>query len=144
MEHPMVLLTGVGNDRKRFLEEVVGLPYDGDHIHFQTAHNLFLDVLVKGGLGSLALLLATCAWFFGLAVRAVKVDFFRREGTALGGVGWILLSFWPPFLIVNLLGEEMFTDNLQLHWTMLFGLLLGLLSLAPSRQRLRPRVPGHV
>jgi hypothetical protein len=144
MEHPMVLLTGVGNDRKRFLEEVVGLPYDGDHIHFQTAHNLFLDVLVKGGLGSLALLLATCAWFFGLAVRALKVDFFRREGTALGGVGWILLSFWPPFLIVNLLGEEMFTDNLQLHWTMLFGLLLGLLSLAPSRQRLRPRVPGHV
>ena len=41
-----------------------------------------------------------------------------------------ILLFWPSFIIINLIGEEMFTDNLQLHWTMLFGLLLGLLSIS--------------
>ena len=130
MEHPMALLTGIGNDRKRFLEEVVGLPYDGDHVHFQTAHNLFLDVLIKGGVGTLVSLVATCVYLFRLAVKAVKAAFFRGEVTAVGGLGWILLSFWPPFVLVNLVGEEMFTDNLQLHWTMLFGLLLGLMNLS--------------
>lgn len=130
MEHPLVVFTGIGNDRKRFLEEVAGLPYDGDHVHFQTAHNLFLDVLVKGGLGTLVFLVATCVYLFCLAVKAVKAGFVSGEVTALGGLGWMLLSFWPPFMVVNLIGEEMFTDNLQLHWTILFGLLLGLLSVS--------------
>ncbi len=42
----------------------------------------------------------------------------------------VLLAFWPPFLFVNLLGEEMFTDNLQLHWTILWGAFIGLFSIA--------------
>ncbi len=135
LEHPVVLLTGIGNDRKRFLEDVIGLSYDGDHVHFQTAHNLFLDILVKGGIGTLAILVACCAWFFRLAVSAVKTNAVDKEATALTGVGWMLLSFWPPFMLVNLVGEEMFTDNLQLHWTMLFGLLLGLLSISQSMSK---------
>jgi len=141
MEHPIVLLTGIGNDRKQFLEEVIGLSYEGDHVHFHTAHNLFLDVLVKGGLGTLTILVASCIWLFGLAVRAVKSGVFGEEANALTGVGWVLLSFWPPFIVINLVGEEMFTDNLQLHWTMLFGLLLGLFSLASSTGSLRQRLP---
>jgi O-antigen ligase len=128
IEHPMVLLTGIGNDRKRFLEQVIGFSYDGDHVHFQTAHNLFLDVLVKGGLGTLALLVASCVWFLRLAVKAVKTNVVAEQSQALIGIGVVLLAFWPPFMLVNLVGEEMFTDNLQLHWTMLFGLLLGLMT----------------
>ena len=141
MEHPIVLLTGIGNDRKQFLEEVIGLSYEGDHVPLHAAHNLFLDVLVKGGLGTLTILVASCIWLFGLAVRAVKTGVFGEEANALTGVGWVLLSFWPPFIVVNLVGEEMFTDNLQLHWTMLFGLLLGLFSLASSTGSLRQRFP---
>jgi hypothetical protein len=141
-EHPLILLTGIGNDRKRFLEEVVGLSYDADQVHFQTAHNLFLDVLVKGGVGTLALLLAGCVWFLRLAVRAVKTNVVAGQSQALIGIGFVLLAFWPPFMLVNLVGEEMFTDNLQLHWTMLFGLLVGLLSLVSSPPHLRRRLSG--
>jgi hypothetical protein len=128
VEHPMVLLIGIGNDRRRFLEEVIGLPYEGDHVHFQTAHNLFLDVLVKGGVGTLALLVAACFWLARLAGGAVKTVKVDAQSRALLGIGLVLLSFWPPFMLVNLIGEEMFTDNLQLHWTMLFGMLLGLMT----------------
>lgn len=128
MDHPLVLLTGIGNDRKRFLEEIVGLPYDGDHVHFQTAHNLFLDILVKGGAATLAVLVAGCVWFLRLAVKAVTINGAAGQSRAVIGIGLVLLSFWPPFVLVNLLGEEMFTDNLQLHWTVLFGLLLGLMT----------------
>jgi hypothetical protein len=139
VEHPMVLLTGIGNDRKRFLEEVIGLSYEGDHVHFQTAHSLFLDVLVKGGVGTLALLVAACFWLVRLAGCAVKTAMVDAQSRALLGIGLVLLSFWPPFILVNLVGEEMFTDNLQLHWTMLFGLLLGLLSLVSCA----PKGPGR-
>ena len=142
MEHPAVWLTGIGNDRRRFLEEVVGLAYEGDQIHFQTAHNLFLDVLVKGGIVSLALLILGCLWLLGIAVSAATAHSFYARVAGVVGVGWVLLSFWPPFMVVNLLGEEMFTDNLQLHWTMLFGLLLGLFSLASTVEGRAPGSPG--
>ena len=134
-QHPIVLLTGIGNDRKRFAEEVIGLSYEGDLVHFHTAHNLFLDMLVKGGVVTLTSLLIACVWFFRLAVRAVKTGVFDAQSRALVGIGFVLLAFWPPFVFVNLFGEEMFTDNLQLHWTMLFGVLLGLFSLASSAER---------
>jgi hypothetical protein len=130
IEHPMVLLTGIGNDRKRFLEEVIGLSYEDDHVHFQTAHNLFLDVLVKGGVINLAILLSGCIWLFILPLKVVTAGELSMQSKALLGIGLMLLSFWPSFIVVNLIGEEMFTDNLQLHWTMLFGLLLGLLNLS--------------
>jgi O-antigen ligase len=140
IEHPAVLFTGIGNDRKRFLEEVVGLTYTGDLVHFQTAHNLFLDVLIKGGLIALVPLLAGCVWLFRVAVKAVTSPMFYTKLAGVAGIGCVLLSFWPPFLVINLVGEEMFTDNLQLHWTMLFGLLLGLFSLAvSSRESLESR-----
>jgi hypothetical protein len=128
VDHPIVLFTGIGNDRKRFLEEVIGLSYEGDHVHFQTAHNLFLDVLVKGGVINLAILIGGCIWLFMLPLKVVTAGELSMQSKALLGIGVMLLSFWPSFMFVNLIGEEMFTDNLQLHWTMLFGLLLGLLS----------------
>ena len=128
MEHPAALLIGIGNDRKRFLEEVIGFSYAGDQVHFQTAHNLFLDVLVKGGILTLTSLVMACVWFFRLAVKGVKTGTFDGPLAPLTGIGMVLCAFWPPFVFVNLLGEEMFTDNLQLHWTMLFGVLIGLLS----------------
>jgi hypothetical protein len=139
IEHPMVLLTGIGNDRKRFLEEVIGLSYEDDHVHFQTAHNLFLDVLVKGGVINLAILLSGCIWLFILPLKVVTAGELRMQSKALMGIGLMLLSFWPSFIVVNLIGEEMFTDNLQLHWTMLFGLLLGLLSISANISK-APRV----
>jgi hypothetical protein len=131
-EHPIVLLTGIGNDRKRFLEEVIGLSYEGDHVHFQTAHNLFLDVLIKGGVINLTILIIGCTWFLILSLKAVKITELSMQSKGLLSVGLILLSFWPPFMFVNFMGEEMFTDNLQLHWTMLFGVLLGLLSISAN------------
>jgi hypothetical protein len=134
-QHPIVLLTGIGNDRKRFAEEVIGLSYEGDQVHFHTAHNLFLDVLIKGGVVTLTSLLIACTWFFRLAVKAVKTEVFNGQSSALVGLGCVLFAFWPPFVFVNLLGEEMFTDNLQLHWTILFGVLLGLFSLVVSAER---------
>ena len=130
VDHPIVLFTGIGNDRKRFLEEVIGLSYEGDHVHFQTAHNLFLDVLVKGGVINLAILIGGCIWLFMLPLKVVTAGELSMQSKALLGIGVMLLSFWPSFMFVNLIGEEMFTDNLQLHWTMLFGLLLGLLSVS--------------
>ena len=117
------------------MEEVIGLSYEGDHVHFQTAHNLFLDVLVKGGVGAFALLVAACFWLFRFGVDAVNTVIVDAQSRALVGIGLVLLSFWPPFMLVNLIGEEMFTDNLQLHWTMLFGLLLGLLSISQSMSK---------
>ncbi|MEX5216587.1 MAG: O-antigen ligase family protein [Nitrospira sp.] len=129
-EHPIALLTGMGNDRRRFLEEVIGLSYEGDHVHFQTAHNLFLDVLIKGGVINLAILTGGCTWLLMLPLKAVAAGARSMQSKALLGIGFTLLSFWPSFIIINLIGEEMFTDNLQLHWTMLFGLLLGLLSIS--------------
>ncbi|HET6674933.1 MAG TPA: O-antigen ligase family protein [Nitrospiraceae bacterium] len=134
MEHPLVLLTGLGNDRKRFLEEVIGFSYEGDHVHFQTAHNLFLDVLIKGGMVNLIILTISCICFIMLPLKAVKVE-PSVQTKGLPGIGMMLLSFWPPFLLINLMGEEMFTDNLQLHWTILFGLLLGLLSISQSMSK---------
>jgi hypothetical protein len=127
-EHPIVLFTGIGNDRKRFLEEVIGLTYEDDRVHFQTAHNLFLDVLVKGGVINLTILMTGCIWVLVLSLKAVKVAELSMQSKAVLRIALILLSFWPPFMLVNLMGEEMFTDNLQLHWTMLFGMLLGLMT----------------
>jgi hypothetical protein len=69
-----------------------------------------------------------CIWFFRLAVKGVKTETFDGPLAPLVGIGMVLCAFWPPFVFVNLLGEEMFTDNLQLHWTILFGVLIGLLS----------------
>jgi glycosyltransferase involved in cell wall biosynthesis len=45
-------------------------------------------------------------------------------------MAWMLLSFWPALLLVSFTGEELLTDNLLLHWTVLFGTLLGLSGLA--------------
>jgi O-antigen ligase len=134
-DHPTVLITGIGNDRKRFAKEVTGLSYEGDQVHFHTAHNLYLDVLVKGGVLTLASLVMACLWFFRLAVRAVKTGAFKGPLASLAGIGMVLLAFWPPFVFVNLLGEEMFTDNLQLHWTILFGVVIGLLSRASFAEK---------
>nr|MBA3753909.1 glycosyltransferase family 4 protein [Nitrospira sp.] len=51
----------------------------------------------------------------------------RDEGAiARIGVGWALLAFWPALILVSFTCEELLTDNLMLHWTALFGLLLGL------------------
>ena len=141
-DHPTALITGIGNDRKQFAKEVTGLSYEGDQVHFHTAHNLFLDVLVKGGVLTLASLVMACVWFFRLAVRAVRTGTFDGPSASLVGIGMVLLAFWPPFVFVNLLGEEMFTDNLQLHWTMLFGVLIGLLSLSLSAER--SKTPGSL
>jgi hypothetical protein len=71
---------------------------------------------------------AACFWLARLAGGAVKTVKVDAQSRALLGIGLVLLSFWPPFIVVNLIGEEMFTDNLQLHWTMLFGMLLGLMT----------------
>ena len=46
------------------------------------------------------------------------------------GVGWMLISFWPSRR--ESAGEELLTDNLLLHWTLLFRPLLGLGGLALS------------
>ena len=89
-QHPIVLLTGIGNDRKRFVEEVIGLSYEGDLVHFHTAHNLFLDMLVKGGIVTLTSLLIACVWLFRLAVRTVKTGVFDAQSGALVGIGFVL------------------------------------------------------
>ena len=124
-DHPQALLIGIGHDRKRFLEEVIGLPYEGNLIHFHTAHNLFLDTLAKGGLMALAPLLILCMWVFRLAYSCLQSS-TEKQSLAVSGAGCLLFLFWPPFVLANLFGEEMFTDNLQLHWTILLGVLCGL------------------
>lgn len=124
-DHPRALMIGIGQDRKRFLEEVIGLPYEGNLIHFHTAHNLFLDILAKGGFGALAPLLILCVWVSRKAYLSIHAAHGDEMSRALNGAGCLLFLFWPPFVLANLFGEEMFTDNLQLHWTMFLGVLCG-------------------
>lgn len=62
-----------------------------------------------------------------------------RQDPARIGLAWALLCFWPPFFGANLSGEEMFTDNLLLHWSLFAGLLLGLCAVA-----LRHWLPGKI
>ncbi len=124
--HPMTILTGIGYDRRRFVEDVVGIPYEGYNFNYQTAHNLFLDILIKGGAGPLLPLLAACLWLFWVGVKSVTIPIRDEAAIARIGTGWALLAFWPALILVNFACEELLTDNLMLHWTALFGLLLGL------------------
>jgi O-antigen ligase len=148
-DHPMALVAGIGPDRKWFLEEVLNLPYEGNLIHFLTAHNLFLDILAKGGLGALAPLVFLCVWVFRTAYTSIHTILGGTTLRALYGVGALLFVFWPPFVLANLFGEEMFTDNLQLHWTMLLGILCGLWSREPNihisreKKRLAPSLSAQ-
>ncbi|MBA2485938.1 MAG: hypothetical protein H0V35_07550 [Nitrospira sp.] len=103
----------------------MGLPYEGNLIHFHTAHNLFLDILAKAGIGALAPLLILCVWVFRSAYSSVHTAYGGETSLAVIGAGCLLFVFWPPFVLANLFGEEMFTDNLQLHWTMLLGVFCG-------------------
>ena len=126
MHHPGTMLLGIGYDRRRFVEEVIGLPYEGYNFNYQTAHNLFLDILIKGGIVPLIPLLAACLWLFWAAVKNVIIPVRGSESIGRIGIGWALIAFWPALIVVSFTGEEMLTDNLLLHWTMLFGLMLGL------------------
>ncbi len=139
MEHPLTLLTGIGYDRRRFVEEVVGLPYEGYNKEFQTAHNLYLDLAIKGGIVPLIPLLLLCLWLLWVAVTCVFIPARSPNAVALSALGWVLLALWPPLLVVSAAGEELLTDNLLLHWTMLFGLALGLCGAA-----LRSLLPHHI
>ena len=130
LRHPETVFFGIGYDRRRFVEEVIGLPYEGYNFNYQTAHNLFLDILVKGGIGPLIPLVAACVWLFWIAVKSVIIPIRGRESISRIGIGWALMCFWPALMIVSFAGEELLTDNLLLHWTVLFGLLLGLTALA--------------
>jgi glycosyltransferase involved in cell wall biosynthesis len=138
-QHPMVLLIGVGYDRKIFLENVVGLPFTPINAQYQTAHSLLLDILIKGGLFPAILLVLLCGWLFWAAVMGIIVPRVLRQDSARIGLAWMLLSFWPPFFLINLSGEEMFTDNILLHWCTLAGLLLGLCAVT-----LRQWLSGHI
>lgn len=124
--HPMTMVTGIGYDRRRFVEDVVGVPYEGYNFNYQTAHNLFLDILVKGGVGPLLPLVAAFVWLFWVGVKSVTIPIRDEGAIARIGIGWVLLAFWPALILVNFTCEELLTDNLMLHWTALFGLLLGL------------------
>ena len=124
--HPMTMVTGIGYDRRRFVEDVVGVPYEGYNFNYQTAHNLFLDILIKGGVGPLLPLLAACLWLFWVGVKSVTIPIRDEGAIARIGTGWALLAFWPALILVSFTCEELLTDNLMLHWTALFGLLLGL------------------
>jgi hypothetical protein len=128
VNHPAALLVGIGNDRRGFVEEVMELSYEGDNRHFGTAHNLYLDLLIKGGVLTLMSLFVACTALVRLAVKAVKLEPSNEREDRVAGLGMVLLAFWIPFLFVNLLGEEMFTDNLQIHWTILWGTFIGLYS----------------
>lgn len=132
-EHPHVLFTGVGMDRQRFLEEVIGLPYEGKLIHFHTAHNLFLDMLTKAGIGALLPLVWFCGWVLWIARKSVQQYASSANATAVVGLGCVLVILWPPLLLANLTGEELFTDNLQLYWTTFLGLFLGYLASFQAR-----------
>lgn len=138
-DHPLSLLTGIGYDRRRFVEEVAGLPYEGYNREFQTAHNLYLDLAIKGGIGPLSPLLLALLWLLWVAVTCVLIPVRSVNSIALLGLGWMLLALWPPLLLVSFGGEELLTDNLLLHWTLFFGLALGLCGAA-----LRSWLPRHI
>jgi glycosyltransferase involved in cell wall biosynthesis/O-antigen ligase len=129
-DHPGTILLGIGYDRRRFVEEVIGLPYEGYNFNYQTAHNLFLDILVKGGIAPLIPLLAACLWLFWIGLKSVLIPIRGSELISRIGIAWTLISIWPALMLLSFTGEEMLTDNLLLHWTVLFGLLLGLCGLA--------------
>ena len=126
LRHPFTMVTGIGYDRRRFVEEVVGIPFEGFNFSYQTAHNLYLDVLIKGGIGPLLPLVAACVWVLWVGIKSVTIPAREPSAVVRIGVGWIALACWPPLLLVSLTCEELLTDNLMLHWTALFGLLLGL------------------
>jgi glycosyltransferase involved in cell wall biosynthesis/O-antigen ligase len=130
MHHPGTMLLGIGYDRRRFVEEVIGMPYEGYNFNYQTAHNLFLDILIKGGIVPLIPFLAACLWLFWAALKNVIIPVRESGAISRIGIGWALLAIWPALMIVSFTGEELLTDNLLLHWTMLFGLMLGLGGLA--------------
>ena len=125
-EHPLTLITGIGYDRRRFVEQVVGLPYVGTNIELRTAHNLYLDVAIKGGIAPFVSLVLLCLWLLWTAWTSVWITTSAGPGAELYGAGWVILTLWPPLLLVSGLGEDLVTDNLLLHWTTLFGLVLGL------------------
>lgn len=125
LDHPLTLVTGIGYDRRRFVENVVRLPYSGTNMELQTAHNLYLDLVIKGGMGPLLLFSLACLWLFWIAVTCFLIPAHDVK-TPLLSIGWVLLPFWPALLVVSFLGEDLVTDNLMLHWTMFFGLALGL------------------
>jgi glycosyltransferase involved in cell wall biosynthesis len=128
--HPDTILFGIGYDRRRFVEAVMGLPYEGYNFNYQTAHNLFLDILIKGGIAPLVPLVAACTWLFWIGIKSVLIPIRKSEPTARIGIAWVLISVWPALMVISFAGEEVLTDNLLLHWTALFGLLLGLSGLA--------------
>lgn len=125
-EHPLTFLTGIGYDRRRFVEQVVRLPYQGTNTELQTAHNLYLDLIVKGGIIPFACFVFLCLWLLWAAWTCAWISMPGGNTGALRGIGWVLLMLWPPLLLVSALGEDLLTDNLLLHWTTLFGLALGL------------------
>ena len=129
-DHPGTVLFGIGYDRRRFVEEVLGLPYAGYNFNYQTAHNLFLDILIKGGIAPLIPLVAGCLWLFWIGLKSVLIPIRDSEPTSRLGIAWALISIWPALMVISFAGEEVLTDNLLLHWTVLFGLLLGLSGLA--------------
>ena len=49
LHNPGTVLWGIGYDRRRFVETVVGLPYEGPNVNLQTAHNLFLIFSSRAG-----------------------------------------------------------------------------------------------
>ncbi len=137
--HPLAILIGVGYDRQVFVERVLGLPYTNANFQFQTAHSLLLDILVKGGLVPFVALILLYAWLLWEAVLGMMIPRGIKQDHARIGLAWALLCFWPPFFGANFSGEEMFTDNLLLHWSLLAGLLLGLCVVA-----LRQWLPGQI
>ena len=129
VHHPGTILLGIGYDRKRFVEEVIGLPYAGDNRNYQTAE-IFSSTFSSKEASFLLPLVAACAWLLWIAVKSIIIPVRGRESIARMGIGWALMSFWPALLLLSFAGEELLTDNLLLHWTVLFGLLLGLCGLA--------------
>lgn len=137
--HPLAILIGVGYDRQVFVEQVLGLPYRNSNFQFQTAHSLLLDILVKGGVVPFVALVSLYAWLLWEAVLGMTIPRVFKQDFARIGLAWALLCFWPPFFGANLSGEEMFTDNLLLHWSLFAGLLLGLCAVA-----LQQWLPGQI
>ena len=93
LHHPGTMVLGIGYDRRRFVEAVIGLPYAGPHLNYQTAHNVYLDILVKGGIVPLIPLVAACAWLFWTAVKSVLIPMRRHESIARIGIGWTSSPF---------------------------------------------------
>lgn len=71
-------------------------------------------------------LVLLCLWLLWTAWTSVWITTSAGPGAELYGAGWVILTLWPPLLLVSGLGEDLVTDNLLLHWTTLFGLVLGL------------------